>query len=194
MPESRSAYHSQFQTQTTAISSRQNLDLYERKRQNRKIANKKYYDKLKSAIKVPKSYSVLKDAIRKRIQRQKLKEKQKSEEVKRQKNNQYQKRFQLKKKQSYDQTSECCFCNRMQKSRAVKKFKRSLPETPRRRASLISSYLNQKSPTIEKLHRAGVILTKKERSDNVVQTKVLDYLKSALQSTKKKKIIRKLAK
>ena len=47
--------------------------------------------------------------------------------------------------------------------------------------------MNQKSPTIEKLHRAGVILTKKERSDNIVQTSVLDDLKSALQSIKKKR-------
>ena len=161
----------------------------EQRKLKKKAANKNYYERSKSEKEIKNPLSILKEATRKRAQRQKLKEIKKAAETKKNRNREYMKIYRQKKKMntcSNDQLN-CGFRNRMQRSRAIKALKHSLPATPRRRASVLSSYFKRNSPTVEKLQRTGVIYSRQERSRKNVETSVLSDLKTALHKTKKKR-------
>jgi len=82
---------------------------------------------------------------RKRIYRERMRDDKKKEEEKRIHKNRKKKEYRDKLKQQQifvDKNNEDIFQSRTQKHRALKKFKENLPQTPRKRAAVLSSYLD----------------------------------------------------
>lgn len=133
---------------------------------------------------------VSKEAQRKRRLRETNKQLHVHEEETRKRKSAYQKTYRAKTSTCTDDiqiTSTCIpsFANRMQKHRDIKRLKESLPETPIRRASVISSYLTQNSPTIKTLEKLKVIRSPEEIADNSIETSVLHDIKDILHKTRK---------
>ncbi|CAG2193213.1 unnamed protein product [Mytilus edulis] len=80
------------------------------------------------------------------------------------------------------------FTNRMQKSRAMKKLKRALPQTPRKKAELLINLLTGKkskqSPTMAKLRQMNIVKSPDEIENDEIAKHVLVDVKKVLTHTK----------
>ncbi len=151
------------------------------KRKDRQARNETFYQRSKNkktiAWKPISKAAMWKRDQRKRDQREHIKEIEKKKQ-----HREHQKKYLTNKAKCPDIIPVGpAYEYRMKKCRDMRKFKQSLPETPRRRASVISSYLQQNSPTIKTLEKMRVVRS----PDEIVESHVLSDVKTALHKTRK---------
>lgn len=93
-------------------------------------------------------------------------------------------------KQTQQQTHTAyTFKTRMEKSRAIKKLKMSLPDTPKRRVSTIAAYLSAhkqtQSPTIKTLEVMNIVRSPEDHDNDNMHKDVVEDIKHVLESTKR---------
>lgn len=159
----------------------------EMKRETRKLTNRKYRKKIKQKDENTNNrLSLTKFATWKRQERERKKQKEEKDKLRKIHRQTYMKRYQQNKTKQSSVTYQ--FTHRMQKSRAVKKMKMSLPDTPRRRVSTLAAYLSTKkttqSPTVNTLEEMRIIRSPEDIEDDNVSNCVIRDLSKALNKTR----------
>jgi len=148
--------------------------------EKRKEINKTCYNKNKQK-EVPREPSQQDAAVRKRKQRQ-------NEKDKRERETERKRTYRQKLKEKNATTLgdlRGTFSNKMEKSRAVQKLKKSLPGTPTRRTAVMASYLNnKKSPTVVNLEKLNVVVTPEDKNDIQLSKAVMQDLREVVDQTK----------
>ena len=146
----------------------------EEKRRKKNQSSRKSYSKLHKSAK-ERVYSESCEAKRKRKLRQETKQKIDEKKLK---NKLRVKRHREKIKISHENTAHARVlpCNRMEKSRALKKLKESLPASPSKRFAVISTYLSRRSP-----ESPTVLNLRKSISpvDSVIASNIQEIVESA---------------
>lgn len=161
------------------MSPKERLEWYRSKKKEKKNKqNRQSYRKLH-----PKpEYSGSKAAVRKRKQRDNIRKKEKQKE----KSTVRVKKFRSKLNSTPSNGNETrikssnVFKNRMEKTRAIKRLKDSLPKSPNKRSAVLSTYLSKRSPD-----SPTVLVLKSTFSP--LETTVIDNIKEVIQSTKMKR-------
>ena len=130
---------------------------------------------------------------RQRLYRQKLLENKKQSEAKRIERNRKKREYRNKLKSNQNNLIvetdfEKSFQSRTQKHRALKKMKENLPTTPRKRAALLSSYLNSKgSPTVNIMQKMNKVPSPEDIKNVELAEAVMSDIKTIVSDTKLKR-------
>lgn len=172
-------------------------------------ANKKNYDKNKAYIcqKMKESYSKARhveyaddETLRKRLYRQKVKDDINQKRNKAEAKRTYRKRMNQVRNDQAEHENTCTtnnindfnaktvFSSRTKKFRAMKRLKASLPATPRKRAVVLSSYLQSKnSPTVNYLQGLKIIPSETFTESVTMAESILGDMKEVINNTKHKR-------
>lgn len=98
-------------------------------------------------------------------------------------NNEAAKRYRTKQK-LIETVKQTPYKNRMDKSRALKSLKKSLPTTPGRRITLLKTYLQKNSPTVKTLEKLKIVRSPEEMEIDEAKDSAINDLKSMLDHSK----------
>jgi hypothetical protein len=80
---------------------------------------------------------------------------------------------------------ENSFSNRMQKIRAVQSVKQALPTTPKKRAAVMVSYLDNKhSPTVKSLEKLNFVVSPEDKTNTQFGNAVINDIRELVDQTK----------
>ena len=79
------------------------------------------------------------------------------------------------------------FSYKLSKSRALRKLKTNLPATPKKRASVICSYLNSRSPAVKILQDTSYVTFPEERKQVKMQNAVFEDIRQIVNDVKHKR-------
>lgn len=80
------------------------------------------------------------------------------------------------------------FNNRTSKHRAIQRVRNALPETPEKRTATLAAYIDKsKSPTVKHLTELHLLTSPEERNELEIGTAVINDIKTAIDSTKRKR-------
>lgn len=157
------------------------------KKKKKRDKNKNYYQSKEKVLTKDENRVITAYALKKRLYRQKRKKDEVDIERKRTQTAERVKKYRQRKNgPSHSQTNDLSFSNRMEKTRAVRRIKNALPETPTKRVRAVHAYISSKSPTcLEVNSQMGINLSEKDNCK--IADTLIENMNTFITSTKRKR-------